>query len=558
MTDTAQKPVDLASVSWLQQRLRQAAERRWAVACATLLCVSLALLVLGLAAYGLADWLVRFPRVVRMALTLGSIAAGIVALRRHVPRWIPRRVSDDLMARLAEQVQERDGRLAHSRLVAAIEFGERPGIPGDPQLKNRVIREARSECADPCDLRLHNPLHARLALRLGCAAAAAAVSCLAFFPGTSRVFLQRMLGAQVGYPTATTLGSVDWRPVAPARQNYPVKVTVSGRVPSSGMLRVRMPGRRSFDLPLLATGETNSFGTVIPAPEKPFTFTFRMGDFESNSYAVRVAEPLFVKSGSVQIEPPEYTRQRKAREPLGSFSVPEGSRLKFVIVPDREAREALLLADNSSLSLKKQEDGAWMLLLVATNSFSYEIAMEDAWGMQNADRLKRNVTVVPDAAPAVEMRQPKSDSFISVASLLPFEVQTRDDYGLTRLELAYDIQTRVNDKDVSLRKGVVALDRAAVTGRVASVEQILRAADLNVASGQRLVFRVSVLDNRPDRPNVGQSAEVSLQVVAPDELKRVLSAEMTQMASLMRKLRDSEKKQEEAISRRLLAEGGTP
>ncbi|MEI8242848.1 MAG: hypothetical protein WCI17_06240 [bacterium] len=558
MAETAQKPGEMASVSWLQQRLRQAAERRRTIEFLTLLCVSLALVVLGMAAYGLADWLVRFPRAVRLVLTLGFIAAGTLALRRHAPRWIPRLASDDLMARLAEQVQERDGRPAHSRLVAAIEFGERPGIPGDLQLKNRVIREARSECADPCDLRLHNPLHVRLARRLGGAAAAAAVACLAFFPGTSRVFLQRMLGSQVYYPTATTLGSVDWRPVAPARQNYPVRVTVNGRVPSSGMLRVRMPGRRSFDLPLLATEGTNTFGTVIPAPEKPFTFTFRMGDFESNGYAVRVAEPLYVKSGSVQVEPPGYVRQRKVTETLGSLTVPEGSRLKFVIVPDREAREVNLLADGRAVPMKRQDDDAWALALEVTNSFAYEIAMKDGYGMENADRLKRNLTMAPDAPPVVEVRQPKSDGFISVASLVPFEVQARDEYGLVRLNLSYDVQQRVNDKDVSVRKGTIPLEHAAVTGKVAVIEQMLRATDLNLTPGQRIVFRVSATDNRPGRPNVGQSAEIGLQVVEPDELKRVLSAEMTQMASLMRKLRDSEKKQELAISQRLSAEGGNP
>jgi len=558
MADTLYKPAEVESVSWLQQRLLLAEARRRAIEAATLLCVSVALVFLALAAYELADWLVRFPRSVRIALTLGALVAGILALRRHVPRWIPRKVDADAMARVAEQAQERAGRPAHSRLVASIEFGERPGIPGDTQLKNRVIQEARSKCADPCALRLHDPRHARLARRLGGAAAAAVAVCLAFFPGTTRVFLQRMCGAQVYYPTATTLGAVDWRPVAPARQNYPFKVTVCGRIPPSGTLHVRMPGHRSFDLPLLATEGTNAFGTVIPAPEKSFSFTFRMGDFESDDYRVRVAEPMYVRRGSVQIVPQAYTRQRPATEPLGSLTAPEGSRLKFVVVPDREAHEMNLLADNKPVPLQKQDDGSWALSLEATNSFSYEIAMQDAYGMQNADRLKRTVNIVPDAAPTIEVKQPKSDSFVSVASLLPFEAQMRDDYGLARLELSYDIQQRVNDKDVSVRKGTVSLEHAAITGKVASVEQILRVADLNAAPGQRIVFRVSVIDNRPGRANVGQSAEIGLQVVDPEELKRVLSAEMTQMSVLMRKLRDSEKKQEQAISQRLLAEGATP
>lgn len=558
MADTFQKSASIESVSWLQQRLRQAAERRRATEVALLLCVSVALIVLSVAAYELSDWLVNFPRWVRLALTLGGFAIGVLALRRHGPRWIPAsRVGAGAMARLVEQVQEREGRKAYSRLVASIEFGERPEIPGDTKLKNRVIHEARSECADPCSLRLHNPRHVRLARRLGVVALVALMT-LAIFSGATRVFLQRMLGMQVYYPTATMLDSVDWRPVAPARQDYPITVIVRGRIPSSGMLHVRMAGRRNLDLPLLATEGTNAFSTVIPAPEKSFSFTFRMADFESDRYTVRVAEPMYVKQGSVQVEPPAYTQMRKVTEALGSLTAPEGSQLKFTITPDREAREVNLLMDHTHLPLQKGKDGTWALTMEATNSFNYAIAMQDAYGMQNADRLKRNVNIVPDAAPTVEVKQPKSDSFISVASLVPLEAQMRDDYGLTRLELSYDIQQRVNDKDVSVRKGILPLEHAAVTGKVVHVEQILRAADLNVVPGQRIVFRVSVADNRPGRPNLGQSSEIGLQVVDPDELKHVLSAEMTQMATLMRKLRDSEKTQEQTIAQRLLAEGGNP
>lgn len=558
MSEALQKPAEIESVSWLRQRLLQAAERCRATERVTLVCVSAALVILAVAGYELADWLVRFPRVVRLVLTFGAAVAGVLALRRHVSRWVPRQMNADEMARVVEGVQERGGRKAHSRMVAAIEFGERPAIPGDAQLKNRVIREARTECADPCDLRLQDPRHVQLARRLGASALVAAAVGLLLCPGTTRVFLQRMFGSQTHYPTATILDSVDWRPVAPARQNYPVKVTVKGRIPPSGLLHVRMSGRRSFDLPLLAAEGTNSFGTVVPAPEKAFSFTFRIGDFESDSYAVRVAEPMYIQTGAVQIEPPAYTRQRTVTEALGSLTVPEGSRLRFTVTPDREAREVHLLADARLVPMKKLEGGLWSLAWEASNSVSYEVDMQDAYGMENSDRLKHSLTVVPDAPPVVEVRQPKPDGFISVASLVPLEVQARDDYGLVRMELAYDIQQRVNDKDVSVRKGAIPLEHAAITGKVAVVEQMLRAADLNVRPGQRVVFRVAVTDNRTGKPNVGLSAEVGLQVVEPDELKRVLSAEMTQMATLMRKLRDSEQKQAETIFQRLSAEGGGP
>ena len=90
MTDTLHNPVEVESVSWLQRRLLRAGERRRTIEVSTLLCVSVALVLLGMAAYELADWLVRFPRIVRIVLTFGALVTGVLALRRHVPRWIPR------------------------------------------------------------------------------------------------------------------------------------------------------------------------------------------------------------------------------------------------------------------------------------------------------------------------------------------------------------------------------------------------------------------------------------------------------------------------------------
>lgn len=555
VTSESRQPASIESVSWLQLRLRQAAARRRAIELATLAGVAAAVVVLAAGAYGVADWLVRFPRPVRLALTVAAVAVGLLAWRRHVGRWVPPPVDADAMARLSEEVQERTGKKAHSRLVAAIEFGERPLIPGDTDLKNQVIREARTACLDPCALRLYNPRHMWLVRRLGGAALAVLVAVACLCPHTAAVFLRRMCGSSAGYPTVTRLAGVEWRPVAPARQNYPLRITVSGRIPPAGVLHVRMTGRRGYDLPLLTTETPGVFSTVVPSPEKPFSFVFRLGDYESDRYVVRVAEPMYVKTGRVQVRPPAYTRQPPATEALGNLTVPEGSELHFEIQPDREARQVSWTADGRSTNLTRRADGMWTLTTVATNSVSYTIDMQDPYGMENADRLKRGLVVIPDAPPTVEVRQPKAEAFISVASLVPFEVQLRDDYGLVKLEVAYDVVVRANDKDTIVNRGTIPLDHAALTGRVDAVQQIVRVADLNLAPGQRVVFRVSATDNRPGHPNVGQAADVGLQVVTPDELKRVIESEMTQMATLMRKLRDSESKQSEAILQRLTAEG---
>jgi hypothetical protein len=543
----------IESVSWLQQRLRQASERRRAIEVTALGVVAISLVVVATGVYGLADWLVRFPQSVRGLITAGALAGGYLALKKKSPKWIPPKMDVDEMARHAELMQEKGGKQAHSRMVAAIEFGERPKIPGDTELKNLVIREARTECTDPCDLRLYNPKHVKVALRLGLAAVVVLLVATLVVPTTSRVFLWRLCCVNAQYPTSTKLAGVDWKRVAPARQNYPVLVTVSGKIPTSGLLHVRMSGRRTFDVPLqIGDATTGSvFMAVVPAPDKPFTFTFRIGDFESERYSVHVAEPMYVKTGSISVMPPAYTKQPSATEPLGGVTAVEGSQLRIVVTPDRPARKVEFVMDGKTLPLHDQPNGSWTLVLLATNSFNYAIAMSDEYDMANADQLKHGVVVIPDAVPTLDVKSPRSDTYISVASLVPFEVQAHDDYGLVQMSLEYEIFKHENEKDTLLKKGQVKLDHATLSGKSVFVEQMVRAADLNLAAGQRIVFHLAATDNKPGAINVGRAPDIALLVVEPDELKRVLDGEMTQMATLMRKLRDSEKKQADAIFERI-------
>ena len=543
----------IESVSWLQQRLRQASERRRMIEVATLVVVAISLMVVATGIYELADWLVRFPQSVRILITLGALGGGCLALNKKSPKWIPPKMDVDEMARHAEMMQEKDGKQAHSRMVAAIEFGERPKIPGDTELKNLVIRGARTECTDPCDLRLHNPKHVKVALRLALASVVVVLVATLAVPKTSRIFLWRLCGFNMQYPTSTKLVGVDWQQVAPARQNYPVRVTVAGKIPTSGLLHVRMSGRRTFDVPLQISDATTSsvFMAVVPSPDKPFSFTFRIGDFESERFSVHVAEPMYVKTGSIRVIPPAYTKQPSATEPLGGVTVVEGSQLRISVTPDRHAHRVEFVMDGKTLPMHDPAGDAWTLTLLATNSFNYAIAMSDEYDMANADQLKHGVVVIPDAAPTLDVKSPRSDTYISAASLVPFEVQAHDDYGLVRMSLEYEIFKHENDKDILLKKGQVKLDHAALSGKSAFVEQMVRAADLDLAAGQRLVFHLAATDNKPGAINVGRSPDIALLVVEPDELKRVLDGEMTQMATLMRKLRDSEKKQADAIFERI-------
>ncbi len=542
----------LESVAWLQGRLRVAARRYLRVEVSVFIVNAVALAALGFGVYFLADFLVRFPRSVRILLSAGLTAAGLVWAARVARRWIVPYRTLDATARAVELAGENSGGHSHSMIVSALEFGERPAIPGAIAFKNIVIQAAQRQARDPARVALYAAAHIRLMRKLGATALIVAIGLAAVWPRTC-IFSRRLLGLSTAYPTATRIITGLWPRVAPARVDYPVELSVEGRVPVSGLLTVRRHGRRSFSVPLKS--QTNgTFSATIQAPEQSFSFTCALGDAETEPFTVAVHTPPLARKVTLTVTPPAYTGLPGREESSDSVTVPEGSAVAFKIEPDSQVVVCGLEGEGRRIECKSDEQGNWRGGGVFTDSWNYAVAMTNAAGVGIVAASPRCVNIARDTPPTIELHTPKPNSAVAPIGLLVFDFVAHDDYGLTEAGVSYEVYERRDNTDVLVKKDSFRA-AAAPAGREAGVRITKTVAGLGLTPGQRMVVRGYAIDNRP--PPGAQRAEsdqAEIAVVPPEELRRMIETELQQVGGLLLKFSEDEQRQSEALRQRLATE----
>jgi hypothetical protein len=554
MKDSAQT---VESVAWLQARLRLSARRYLRVETTAFCVVAVSLAVLGFGVYFLADFLVRFPRLVRILLTVGLTVAGGVWAVRVIRRWIVPHRTLDATARAVELAEERSGKMSHSTVVSALEFGERPDIPGAVSFKNLVIQAAHTKAPDPARVALHAASHVRLARRAGLAALVVAIGLAAVWPRAG-IFARRLCGFSAAYPTATRLMPAHWPRVAPARVDYPVVVTVSGRIPASGMLTVRPAEGRAFTVPM--TIQSNgTFAAAIQAPEASFSFSCELGDAETEPFKVTVHKAPLVRKVTATVTPPAYTGLPRRHESDDTVTVPEGSTVLFKVEPDSPVEVCAIEGGNRRIVCKPDEQGGWQGGGVFTDSWNYVVALTNAAGIGSGAASPRGIAVVRDAEPLVELRSPKPNSAVASIGSLVFEFVARDDYGLTNAGVSYEVYEHRDNLHGAIEEMLVTTKSLpsgpAVSGREAGVRFTKQVAELGLAPGQRLVVRGYAVDNRPTPGGQrGESDPASVTVVTPEELRSMLETELQQVGGLLQKLSDDEQRHSDVLRQRLSPE----
>jgi len=306
-------------------------------------------------------------------------------------------------------------------------------------------------------------------------------------------------------------------------------------------------------VPLLAL--TNGvYGAGVAGPDTPFSFVFTLGDYRSDSYAVDIRIPAAILDGSAQIEPPRYTGLGRRAAPLGNLTVPEGSAVSFRLTPTKPIRYCdLVLGGARRVPFQKTTNGVYRAATRADESGLYEIAMTGLDDLPNSDRVPYALSVQKDAPPRVEVAHPKANSFLCPLSLLQIEFDVKDDYGIASASLDYEVyrkRSRDDEHEFSVKKGNLPVELAG-HGRDEHVRVVRQMKEMPVLIGDRIVFRAAALDNREGKPSRGESDEIPVFIVSAEELRGILESEQARVSALMRKLRDDEQKQAEAIQRRV-------
>ena len=210
------------------------------------------------------------------------------------------------------------------------------------------------------------------------------------------------------------------------------------------------------------------------------------------------------------ITPPAYIGLLARIEAALDAKVAQDSRLAWKLRFDREPQSVhLAFHDGSRLDLHR--DGAdWIGERAIATSSLYRVELDGAAPL--GDDLHR-IDVVADRAPSIRIVAPDKtlSEYDGAQKTWPLEFEADDDYGIAKAELVVT-HAQGDGENVKFDERTIALAGDARDGlRRQHYAHALDLAALGFASGDEVVARLVVTDNREPKPNATRSASLILR-----------------------------------------------
>lgn len=535
--------------------------------------IGLATLLLSAIALGLLDGLIRWQSpVARWGQTMVWLAAiGFVIWRfLYLPLRTPPCETD-----LAKAIHRRWTRETPD-LISATEF-EAAGISeqvGAPLLQQVTISRAQLQLATVPWRQVIDKQP--VAIASGAAAfGVLVIGLLAWLrPELTSIGAMRLMSprSDLDWPRRTTLVYLNAdleridsvrKPALRTGQGEPLTIYVENRegaLPSSVDYERRTPHGTLERGELRQTALRDSQGksravavATLPTSE-PFEFRALGGDDNRAPWiAVDVVPPPKVEAFTITITPPSYsggeveTQQSSVGHLQGlvgsqvQIHCRSAARLKSVqINRGNEPRQTVAL-DASGREFE------WNWTITSADRTTYWLDLVDPFDLRVANPPRYEIRGVADLEPVVTLSVPATDLRVTSDAVIEISGEARDDLGLARVELAYEIPNFADPTAGTIAK-TMPLDMAARSeDKSAITEQPIKytwsLVDLGLEPGAQIRFWLQATDQydlNGARGQTGRSATRILSILSESDKRQELAARQTQLAEQIGQLRDKQ------------------
>lgn len=555
----------------LQQSIAALSRRARRLTLSHALCWFLSALVATVGLLALVDYLVRFEdRGIRAMCSLAALALVVLAARRYVWGAALRRYGDiDVALRI-----ERRFPALRDRLASAVQFLNEPeGDPlaGSPALRRMVVAEATAEVGQ---LELNEAIDTRPARR---AALVAAGVCLVagllaiVNPSATGTALARLANPlnDVQWPKVHQLHFVDPVTRVALGQTFEVELVDTEGVSLPDEVRIHFRYDEG-DRPARDEVEAMQFidGHMVARKEsvsQPFSYRAEGGDDRSMGWTrLEVVEPPAVESLAIKLHYPAYTGFWP-QDSQPHLRAPAGTRVTINAATTKPLRSATLRTDvGLELPAAIGDDGYSFTIPVSSlpatavpadavatdkvpkdaapanaapefvleKSGTYWFDLEDREGFHGGQQTRYEMRVIPDAAPTVDIEQPKANIFVTPQAVVPLRILVKDDLAIHQISLVVLRSDQSDKGEIAqllvdgpakiLPERVAAISIANPLGEnwpqgeSRLVEYGWNLAPLGLKPGVQIMFHATATDYRPQ---TGQSSPRRLSIISAAELQ---------------------------------------
>jgi hypothetical protein len=489
--------------------------------------------------FNVLEYFLYLPTAARAVLLFGFLALVAYSFGRWI--WTPLAALTNLRRLLSdEQAARRVGELfpeVQDRLLNALQLqGQaRDNALIAASLEQRAAQLGQFSFARGIDIKQQSrPLWKYAAVPV-----AVLLALLAFYPsflvqGTERIWHYRRAYS----PPAPFQFVINNRQLTAFRgEDFTLNVSVAGAALPATVDIAYHDGERRLSK---VAGRGDQFRYTFEQPQGNVTFQLKGAGFNSPEYQLTVLERPNLRDFKVNITYPAYTG--KAAETIengGNLTVPEGSTVRWEFATAATDELALVFQNPDETLAATGGAGTFVASRQVLRSQPYLLRLKNPASL-NRDPIAYQLTAVPDLAPALTL-----EAFPDTVTrrYLALGGTVRDDYGLTRLALHYELKRNNQSRGLRGQKPL-----ALPTGSAGTYAYTWNLNSLNLQPGDRLEYYVEAWDNDGVHgPKAARTRPAEFRLPGRREMRQELSAQAQSVASQM----SQAAKQSEKLEREL-------
>jgi hypothetical protein len=433
-------------------------------------------------------WLLLFVAGTLVALYIVRPALRLVGLLPHesdvaTAQRVGRRLPDvgDRIVNILQLFHERDGKELYST-----------------ELIDAAFEDAGKEFAG-VDLSARADVSAprRVAKLLG-ATVALALLLLAVFPSTFLGAAARLLHHDQSFapPVAFSFLVEPGDKEVVKGETVSIRVRVEGEQLTSITLSSKPEGQQEYESRTILATPEGLFQDEIRSLKNTTSYYVRARDNRSREYTLKVIDRPVVKLLRIQLQPPAYSGlpATQLNDNQGDVQGLKGTRISFLVESSKELSAAALVTEAHSRVSLNLDGRRATTDITLTKEYTYQIALVDREGVANADPITYRVGILPDAYPTAAILLPGQNVDIAENEQLPMLFKITDDYGFSRLRLAYKlVQSRYEKPAEAFSFTTIPLPVG--TRKETTVPYTWSLSDLHLVPEDAVRYYIEVFDN---------------------------------------------------------------
>lgn len=238
---------------------------------------------------------------------------------------------------------------------------------------------------------------------------------------------------------------------------------------------------------------------------------------------IKESLPAFIKSLTISVKPPSYTRISGSVTSHADIKIAEGSRVFWRIVFEGDVIDnKIIFSGKDSVTLKANRKG-YEIDRYCTESGFYQLAWSDGKGRQYSDFYK--IEVVKDQPPAITVENLNQFTELSATDNLKVNLKSvlADDYGISEAHIIATV-SKGSGESVKFREEKLFFHTPAkVQGKEVRATRMIDLIKLGLEPGDELYFYIEAFDNKT--PIAGRNRTETFFIALQDTAQQETSVD---------------------------------